>query len=49
MLNVNYIVPYHPQYHRPQITNLSKKENSNDSNKSFQDILNEKIGTSNQR
>lgn len=47
MLNINYIIPYHSQYHRPQITSPSKKDNSDDSSKkSFEDILNEKMGNS---
>ncbi|OAB29849.1 hypothetical protein PMSM_23180 [Paenibacillus macquariensis subsp. macquariensis] len=43
MLNINYIMPYHPQYHRPQIMSPSKKENSNEPKKSFQDILNQQM------
>lgn len=45
MLNINYIIPYHSQYHRPQITSPSKKDSSDDSSKkTFQDILIEKMG-----
>ncbi len=36
-------MPYHPQYHRPQITSQLKKEEPIDSKRSFEDILNQQM------
>lgn len=47
MLNIQYIMPYHPQYHRPPMTHPSPKEDTTDSKKSFHDILSEKMNKRN--
>lgn len=44
MLTINHMMPFHPQYQRPQAIITSKKEDSNDKPMSFKEILNYKMG-----
>ncbi|MGF7049371.1 hypothetical protein J2T13_003882 [Paenibacillus sp. DS2015] len=43
MLIINHMMPFHPQYPRPQTVITPRKDDSNDNQISFQEILNHKL------